>query len=228
MDRYRLPQTVAPSRYELRLEPDLAGATFDGEVTITIAVAEPVTEILLNAIELQLNEAWLESDIGMSLQATVTLDEAIKLMGLKYTPGPQNDVPLIEHGAARTMRVRAAQRKILAATPAWVQKGGDPKQLDVLVREFQQAMEGAIKDWEIYYKRSSDRGDNWEPTVRLTNSPGGSLPGRPEMLKSSSSGWPSALSRMLDGLTSRCNTPRSWACCNASASRATTQATQRK
>jgi hypothetical protein len=100
------------------------------------------------------------------------LDEAIKLMGLKYTPGPQTDVPLIEHGAARAMRLQYALRKVQAATPAWVQKGGDQKKLDALVKEFHQAMERATKDWEIYYRRSTDRGDSWEPTVRLTNSPG--------------------------------------------------------
>jgi len=30
MDPYRLPRTVVPSRYDLRLEPDLANDTFAG------------------------------------------------------------------------------------------------------------------------------------------------------------------------------------------------------
>ena len=52
MDRYRLPRTVVPSRYDLRLEPDLAAATFAGRVEIAVTVQEPVEEIVLNAAEL--------------------------------------------------------------------------------------------------------------------------------------------------------------------------------
>src|SRR5262245_36598958 len=33
-DSYRLPRNVLPTRYDLRLEPDLASATFQGRVTI--------------------------------------------------------------------------------------------------------------------------------------------------------------------------------------------------
>src|SRR5438132_8213462 len=57
MDSYRLPRTVIPSRYDLRLEPDLNTSTFRGEETIHLAVHEPVSEILLNAIELQIDSA---------------------------------------------------------------------------------------------------------------------------------------------------------------------------
>lgn len=103
------------------------------------------------------------------------LDEAIKLMGLKYAPGPQTDVPWIFHADARAMRVRVGLGKIEAAAPAWVQKGGEPKKLEALVKEFHQSMEKATKEWEIYYRRSTDGGANWEPTVRLTKSPGQSL-----------------------------------------------------
>src|SRR4026208_995277 len=48
---YRLPTTVVPSRYDLRLEPDLDKATFVGEETVTVEVREPVTEIVLNRAE---------------------------------------------------------------------------------------------------------------------------------------------------------------------------------
>ena len=49
---YRLPATVVPTRYDLRLEPDLQTGTFAGEETIAITVREPVDEIWLNAAEL--------------------------------------------------------------------------------------------------------------------------------------------------------------------------------
>src|SRR5262245_51740742 len=35
---YRLPTSVAPIRYDLRLEPDLVAATFTGEESITVTV----------------------------------------------------------------------------------------------------------------------------------------------------------------------------------------------
>jgi puromycin-sensitive aminopeptidase len=60
-DRYRLPTTVRPSRYELTLEPDLAQASFRGHETVTIEVVEAVTDVVLNADELEIDDAWLEA-----------------------------------------------------------------------------------------------------------------------------------------------------------------------
>ena len=52
---YRLPETVAPERYDIRLTPDLSAFTFAGEETVAITVRQPVTEIVLNAIELTIH-----------------------------------------------------------------------------------------------------------------------------------------------------------------------------
>ena len=65
---YRLPRTVIPSRYELTLEPDLDAATFSGNVAVSVEVKEPVAEVVLNALELEIDEAWLERD-GSRLDA---------------------------------------------------------------------------------------------------------------------------------------------------------------
>ncbi len=54
---YRLPYSVVPSRYHLTLVPDLVGATFTGDVSIDVSVAEPVTAIVLNAAELTIDSA---------------------------------------------------------------------------------------------------------------------------------------------------------------------------
>ena len=75
MDPYRLPRTVVPSHYALTLEPDLGGGTFAGRVAITLDVADEVDEIVLNAADLTLGEAWLENAEGIRRQAAVTLDE---------------------------------------------------------------------------------------------------------------------------------------------------------
>ena len=49
---YRLPRTVAPHRYTLALQPDLAAASFTGSVIIDAEVVEATTSIVLNADEL--------------------------------------------------------------------------------------------------------------------------------------------------------------------------------
>lgn len=54
---YRLPRTVIPVRYQITLSPDLEKFKFDGEVTIEVEVKEPVTEVLLNALELEVHSA---------------------------------------------------------------------------------------------------------------------------------------------------------------------------
>ncbi|CAN5512228.1 M1 family metallopeptidase [soil metagenome] len=74
-DRYRLPRTVIPSRYELTLEPDLDVATFGGRASITVDVIDAVDEVVLNAAELDIAAAWLDTADGTRLDATVRLDE---------------------------------------------------------------------------------------------------------------------------------------------------------
>jgi len=51
---YRLPQTVVPNRYRLMLEPDLAGATFSGTVSIDVTARDSVDLVKLNAAELDI------------------------------------------------------------------------------------------------------------------------------------------------------------------------------
>jgi puromycin-sensitive aminopeptidase len=83
MDPYRLPRTVVPRRYDLRLEPDLAAATFTGEVVISVEVREPVTEVFLNAAELRVSAASLESE-GRRWTAAITLDETTERCRLAF------------------------------------------------------------------------------------------------------------------------------------------------
>ncbi|HEX4868456.1 MAG TPA: M1 family metallopeptidase [Acidimicrobiales bacterium] len=72
---HRLPRTVLPQRYDLTIAPDLAAASFEGTVDIEVNVAEASSEVVLNAIELQLHEAWVTAGPDR-LAAAVTLDEA--------------------------------------------------------------------------------------------------------------------------------------------------------
>ena len=43
---YRLPKTVVPKRYAIRLIPDLEKFTFSGEESVAITVSESTSEIL--------------------------------------------------------------------------------------------------------------------------------------------------------------------------------------
>jgi puromycin-sensitive aminopeptidase len=71
---HRLPRTVLPRRYSLQLTPDLDAATFAGQVDVDVEVTAPTTEVVLNAIELEIDEAWVTVD-GARHQAAVALDE---------------------------------------------------------------------------------------------------------------------------------------------------------
>ncbi len=90
-ETFVLPGTVRPTRYAIKLEPDLGQFTFRGEESIAVEVVETTSEIVLNAIELQVESATLNKDgaainaKGIRLDAsreTVTLD-----FGQPVTPG---------------------------------------------------------------------------------------------------------------------------------------------
>jgi puromycin-sensitive aminopeptidase len=74
MDPYRLPRSVIPARYEIRLVPDLDTARFTGGEVISVTVAEPVETFVLNAAELTIHRASLELESGNTLEPSVSLD----------------------------------------------------------------------------------------------------------------------------------------------------------
>jgi puromycin-sensitive aminopeptidase len=90
--RYRLPYSVEPRRYALRLTPDLDNATFTGEVHIEVLVHETVDEIVLHAAELTVDSAELERGGGTRLRVAIRLDEDTERLILTppapLEPGP--------------------------------------------------------------------------------------------------------------------------------------------
>ncbi|MBW3575022.1 MAG: M1 family metallopeptidase [Actinobacteria bacterium] len=73
-DGHRLPRTVVPRRYELRIEPDLDTSTFDGTAAIAVEITEPVDEVVLNAVELEILEVELTAADGTRRAAQPDLD----------------------------------------------------------------------------------------------------------------------------------------------------------
>lgn len=75
---YRLPRTVIPSHYEIALEPDLEAASFTGTVVIKVDINESVSDIWLNAAELDIHSATVESSEGgpATAAASITLHDA--------------------------------------------------------------------------------------------------------------------------------------------------------
>ncbi|MGH7315144.1 MAG: M1 family metallopeptidase [Candidatus Rokuibacteriota bacterium] len=90
---YRLPSAVVPSRYDIRLEPDLEAAIFAGEETVAITVKEPVSEIVLNAAELAIQSVSVRTAEGAVVEGSAGLDEAAERARLLF-PAP---IPPGEH-----------------------------------------------------------------------------------------------------------------------------------
>ncbi len=84
MDPYRLPRHVIPSRYELRLEPDLASFTFTGQETVELTVHQVTSELVLNAADLAVTAARIENDRGASYHGVVELEEAVERCRIRF------------------------------------------------------------------------------------------------------------------------------------------------
>jgi aminopeptidase N/puromycin-sensitive aminopeptidase len=69
----RLPTTVRPQHYTLTFAPDLQAATFTGVETINVTLAEPTTQITLNALEIAFQSVSITAN-GQQQTASVTLD----------------------------------------------------------------------------------------------------------------------------------------------------------
>jgi len=79
----RLPTSVVPLNYDLRLTPDAEHLTFSGEVQIDVQVATAVSAVLLNAKGLMFDEATIDG----GAKAVVTLDGKLERASLGFAGG---------------------------------------------------------------------------------------------------------------------------------------------
>jgi puromycin-sensitive aminopeptidase len=82
--KFRLPRTVIPRRYELTIDSDPDRADFDGSVAIDVDVLTPVSEIKLNALDLELEHVVLERADGTSFEGTVSYDALTEIATLAF------------------------------------------------------------------------------------------------------------------------------------------------
>ncbi|WP_455378274.1 M1 family aminopeptidase [Petrachloros mirabilis] len=78
LDPYRLPRHIIPTRYEIRLEPDLPTAKFHGKEVISLMVQQTTKVIVLNAAELTIENAVIEDGRGRQQRASIEVDESLE------------------------------------------------------------------------------------------------------------------------------------------------------
>ncbi len=85
LDPHRLPRHVLPRRYDLVLTPDLAGASFTGNVVITADVVATTRLIALNAAELDIETVFID---GLPAPFSLDDDRERLLIGALADVGP--------------------------------------------------------------------------------------------------------------------------------------------
>ena len=68
-ERVVLPGHVRPLKYQLTLAPDLERFTFTGEETIDLEIPQSTSEIVLNAVDLQVQTASVIPHDGTTASA---------------------------------------------------------------------------------------------------------------------------------------------------------------
>ena len=83
---YRLPSTMRPFQYALDITPDLESETFTGQTFIAVEADEPFDKIVLNAKELEIQDAFIGSPMGNgSIHADrITYDEELERVTLHF------------------------------------------------------------------------------------------------------------------------------------------------
>ena len=71
---YRLSDAVFPTAYRLELAPDLGEATFKGSVEIDLNITSETPSITLNAVDLELSEATIETNGAAPTNCSISLD----------------------------------------------------------------------------------------------------------------------------------------------------------
>lgn len=80
----RLPGNVVPENYKLFLDPRMGEGQFFGEETITVRLAGPATDVVLNSLDLDISLAEITA-AGKTQQAQITYDKPAEMVHLKLS-----------------------------------------------------------------------------------------------------------------------------------------------
>src|SRR5262245_20204710 len=87
---YRLPQSIRPRRYAIRIDVDLDNWRYQASEDIAVSVTEPTTAITLHAVDLDVTEARAVLADGSSLTARVSTNSEAETITLAF---PQRMAP---------------------------------------------------------------------------------------------------------------------------------------
>lgn len=84
MTAIRLPRHVVPTRYAIRIEPDLAASTFVGRETVEVTVHETTDELVVHAADLTIRTAAIEGEGGRRVIGEVHLDQTMERLSVIF------------------------------------------------------------------------------------------------------------------------------------------------
>ena len=79
-----LPETASPSKYRIKLQPDLKNFTFTGEQSVDIQVLEPTSTIVLNTVDLEIGSATLHANGTTLSSRSIVLDKDAETATLDF------------------------------------------------------------------------------------------------------------------------------------------------
>ena len=128
-ESFRLPADINPRRYQLELRPDLERSRYEGTVTVSFDVLVATTQLVLNAADLDLSDARVDSPDGGSQPAVISLNrseqQATISLADEIAPGPNYALHLRFAGALNhhlqgfyrsTYRDDAGVERVIATT----------------------------------------------------------------------------------------------------------------
>jgi len=71
---HRLPRFAAPVRYDLVIEPDISSASFTGSAEIEIDIIDATDRLVLNAVDLEIDEATVTGSAVDAIRPAMTFD----------------------------------------------------------------------------------------------------------------------------------------------------------
>lgn len=90
-----LPAGAKPKKYRITVAPNLQDFTFWGEETVDLELRQPAAEIVLNAAELEIVEAYLVRDGKTIRPERIEVDEKAETLGLGFSsPIPAGEAAL--------------------------------------------------------------------------------------------------------------------------------------